>query len=398
MKTNVILQAPIYSSSGYGAHGRQILLDLYRSGKFNISVIPTGWGGTSIVDNFTTEESGIFSYCVTNKIESPDFVWIQLGVPTEFKRAGKINIGVTAGIESFQLPDKWADHCNNMDAVIVPSEFVRQLFIANGVKTPVMVVGEGVDISVFNPTVESKLDLQMDTKFNFLSTGQWLQGCPPGEDRKQIGLLVKTFVETFRGQKDIGLVLKTHSINSSSPDYVLTRDRIRQIKGDSKYPRIYLLHGIMDEPELAQLYTHKDIHAYVTMTSGEAWHRGLSEAVASDMPVLATGWSGHMDYLNPSLVTLFEYDVVDVPASMFNPGLYQPGMKWVVPKVDDVKRKLRRCFEGYTVAKERAVKMGELFRSQWSNVVTGEKFVQTVTAIITNATSSNPIIPVGEIL
>ncbi|MCK9428818.1 MAG: glycosyltransferase [Candidatus Omnitrophica bacterium] len=382
MKPNLIIQASVFSRSGYGAHARDIVTSLFKSNRFNISVLPTGWGGTSTTDNISLDDLDTLMFCINNKIVSKDFVFIHLGIPPEFRRVGPINIGITAGIESDNLPAGWAEACNQMNAVIVPSVFVKNLFQQHGVTVPVYAVGEGVDIGIFNnKSGVDELSFPVSTSFNFMTAGQWMVN-PIGEDRKQIGLLLKWFCEVFENQQDVGIFVKTFSQNNSSPDLYFTRERIEDIKKGKPFPKVYLLHGDMTDQELAQL--HQKSKAFVLATSGEGFGRTIAEAIACDSPVLVTGWSGHMDFVLPEFSTLFDYDMVDVPFSVLQQGIYQPGMYWAFPKEQDVKRKLKRCYENYSIAKTRAIKHGEAFRKTWSKDITGTKLVEVVSQIVAN--------------
>ena len=103
-----------------------------------------------------------------------------------------------------------------------------------------------------------------------------------------------------------------------------------------------------------------------------------SEAAASNLPILITGWSGHMDFLYPEshLTTFFEYELGDVPRTEWSQGLFEPGMKWAFAKDDHVKRMLMRCYEKYDIGKEHAVKLGELFRNNWNKERTSKRLVE----------------------
>jgi glycosyltransferase involved in cell wall biosynthesis len=381
MKPTLVIQAPVFSLSGYGAHARDIVLALWNSQRYNISVVPTGWGGTSITDNFTPEVFDILSFVCNNPVtEGVDFAFIHVGIPLEFRRVSKINIGVTAGLESDSLPQGWADACNQMNAIIVPSEYMVKLFKAGGVTVPVYAVGEGVDTQIFHPGIEKDSIkgmevIDFETDFNFLAGGQWI-GMDMDNDRKGIGRLIRVFLEQFNDNKHVGLVLKTMISNVSSPDWAFLQQRIDAMKREKPYPKIYLIHGDLTDQEMAALYCHPKIKAYVSATSGEAWGRMTAEAAACDLPILVTGWSGHLDYLREDLCTFFDFDFAEIPASQFSQGLFGPGMRWAVPKDADVKRKMQRCVDGYTIAKERAVKLGEMFRDTWSKQRTDAKLVE----------------------
>jgi len=388
MKPNIILQAPIFSLSGYGSHARDISLSLFYSDKYNLFIIPTGWGDTSITNNISQDVINILNTCCNNRLHQGDvFTFIHLGIPTEFKKIGSVNIGITASLESTKIPISWVEGCNIMDAVIVPSIFERDLFLNEGVKVPIYVVGEGVDKEIFNPEVKSDISIPFSTSFNFISGGQWMNQ-PIGEDRKGIGLLIQLFCELFENNKEVGLVLKTFSTNVSSPDFFYVKERINQIKQGKPYPKIYLIHGDLSDSEMAQLYCHPSIKAFVSLTSGEGFGRMPLEAAFCDLPIIITGWSGHMDYIVKDKANIVKYELGEVPRSVWSQGIFEPGMQWAIVDRNDAKRKIKRCYEGYSIAKERAVEMGKIVREKWNKDEISKQFISVIDSIISSKSSS----------
>ena len=143
-------------------------------------------------------------------------------------------------------------------------------------------------------------------EFNFLFVGHWLQG-EIGQDRKDVGMLIKTFLETFKNKKQRpGLILKTSSGNYSIMDRDSILDKIRAIEEsvEGDLPSIYLLHGELSDDEVNILYNHPKVKAHVSFTKGEGYGRPLIEASISGKPVMASGYSGHLDFLDPEMSTL----------------------------------------------------------------------------------------------
>lgn len=390
MRPNLLFQAPIFSQSGYGSHARDVIMALWNSRKFNLSVAPTGWGGTSTTANLPVEVLDVLGFVTQNQIrQGSEFMFIHFGVPLEFRKISPTkNIGITAGIESDKLPDGWAQACNQMDAIIVPSEFIRKLFLSQGVTVPVYAVGEGVDTDLFRqvpgPPVQSMCDAleKLPTEFNFLTGGMWIGQQPLG-DRKGIGLVIKLFQEEFAQDLNVGLIVKTSSMNNASPDHWLTSQKLLAIRQGRTTPPIYLLHGEISDQELAQLYTHPKVRAFVTPHSGEAWGRMAAEAAACDLPVIATKWSGTADFLKPDVYFGIEYELGDVPQQAYAPGLFQPGMKWAYPKIESVRAQMRLCYTSYeTIAVGMATAQGEHIRTKWSKAVTDKLLVETFLAIL----------------
>ncbi len=374
MKKNIIIQAPVFSMSGYGAHSRDIVMAIIKSGMFNVSLYPVGWGATSTGEQLSKPVLDELVFAVQNQMPSDtDFIWLQIGMPDEFRRVSRTyNIGITAGVECTNIPQNWVQSCTAMDKIYVPSTFTKDTFLRGGVRVPVEVLPEGVDLSIYglDLPIDSFLDKYIndtvDTKFNFMFSGQWMNA-PRGADRKQVATLIESIFEAFKDvpSGEVGLILKTSTINNSTPDRNFTGQRIEKIKNNRHSPKLYLLHGELTELEEATLYRHPKIHAFVSATSGEGWNRPAAQAVASDMPVGITKWSGHMDFINPEISTTFEYVFREVPIQV-DRKYFPPGSKWAIVDLQDLKDKLVIMRNNYDVLKQKAIEYGKVFREKYS--------------------------------
>jgi len=115
----VLLKAPILSKSGYGEHARFIYRALKESpSQFDVYVYPTEWGKSSWILDETNETNQInldikrtkelLDSGLTNSIERPLFdVSLQNTIPNEFEISARVNIGVTAGIETDRVTPEW---------------------------------------------------------------------------------------------------------------------------------------------------------------------------------------------------------------------------------------------------------------------------------------------------
>jgi hypothetical protein len=142
-----------------------------------------------------------------------------------------------------------------------------------------------------------------------LFVGHWLQG-EFGQDRKNVGQTIKIFLETFKNKHNApALVLKTAIHNGSIMDRTDVLNRINTIKNTvkaKKLPNIYLIHGELEEKDMNHLYNHPKIKAMINFTKGEGFGRPLLEFSVFKKPIIASGWSGHVDFLNREFVSLIE--------------------------------------------------------------------------------------------
>lgn len=313
-KPTILFRGPVKTQSGYGSHSRDLLKSLYDLDLYDIKIDSSNWGTTPMnaLDNNNLFHSWILSNITTNISEVPD-IYIQLTVPNEFQRVGKYNIGITAGIETTAAPKTWVDGINRMDKVITTSTFSKDVLLQTvynetdkvtgklikqyKVETPIEVLHEGVDLSIYTKQ-KSKLKLDLKEDFNYLFVGHWLRG-NLGQDRKDVGMLIKCFCESFKeGENRPGLVLKTSSATFSIKQREVFRKKIEEItSGYDNPPSVYLLFGQLTDEEMNEMYNHPKIKAMVTLTKGEGFGRPLLEFTMSGKPVIASNWSGHKDFL-----------------------------------------------------------------------------------------------------
>lgn len=375
MKPLFVISAPIDTWSGYGARSRDIVKALLKTNKYNIRILPQRWGSTSFgflkADN--PEHKQILD-CILPQPQLPKQpdIWMQITVPNEFQPVGKFNIGVTAGIETTICDPSWIEGLNRMNLNLVSSEHAKQVFENSKFEarhpqtgqveklieltSPIEVLFEGADINVYKKldtlspnNLVNTLDA-IPEKFAFLFVGHWLQGAL-GEDRKNVGMMIKTFLETFKDTKDKpALILKTQGATASTIDKNDILDKIRQIRDlvDSKdLPNIYLLHGMFDDTEMNMLYNHPKVKAHVTFTKGEGFGRPLLEASISAKPVIAPNWSGHLDFLNKDFSVLLPGKLTQLHPSAVVQNMLLPESGWFTIDYKAASDKLRDVYKNY---------------------------------------------------
>ena len=353
MKPLVLVTGPPATRSGYGAHTRDLIHSLLRMDKFEIKINSLRWGNTPM--NALNAENPkdkliIDRLLKENSMDRQPDIHFQISVPNEFTPIGKYNIGVTAGIENTAPKAEWVEGLNRMDMNIAVSHFVKNTFQALvydklndqqqkigelRLVKPMEVLFEGVDLDIYKKTKDFSKELvdemdKIEEKFLFLYTGHWLQG-DLGEDRKDTGMLVKTFLETFKNKKrPPALLLKTSGATFSILDRNSMLEKIKEIKlkVKGKLPNVYLLHGDLEDEEINELYNHPKVKAHITFTHGEGFGRPLLEACFSEKPIIAPNWSGQQDFLNKNNAVLLPGNLIDVHPSAVPKEMLQEGAKW----------------------------------------------------------------------
>ena len=400
MKPLVLVTAPVGTRSGYGAHSRDICRSLIAMDRFDIKIWPVRWGGTpqDALDGDIPNDVPIIERLLANpNMERQPDIHIHIVVPNEFQTMGKYNIGITAGLEVTVCPPEWIEGLNRMDLNIVPAKFVsesisKSVFDKHDQNTkqkigeiknvkPIEVLFEGADTNIYKPTKEFSKDLvdtlkEIEEDFCFLFVGHWLQG-GLGNDRKDLGMLIKTFLETFKDKpKQPSLILKTSGATPSILDRQETLSKIKQIKNTvtGKLPNIYLLHGDLEDEEMNGLYNHPKVKAHVSLTHGEGFGRPLLEASLSEKPVIAPNWSGHTDFLSSSNATLLPGSLNDVKKESFPKNMHVEGSQWFTVNYNYTSKVLKDIFDNYSKYTVKAKKLAIVNNMKFSLDAMTKKF------------------------
>jgi len=354
---NIIVAAPVRTRSGYGARSRDIVKALIANEKYDVKVIPLRWGNTpeTALDSNNEEDRKILDRLINPKINEnnrPD-IFIHITIPNEFEPVGKFNIGITAGIETTQCKAEWIEGCNKMDLVLVSSNHSKNVFesikydkkdqqgnVLGIVKLekPMEVLFEGIDLDVYNKknivNITNKLE-DIEEEFCFLFVGHWLQG-NIGEDRKDIGMLIKTFLETFVKKAERNrpaLVLKVSHAGFSETELYDIEKKINHIilnveaEHGTNLPSIYIVYGDMTDTEMNSLYHHPKIKTMISFSKGEGFGRPLLEFMTTGKPVMTSNWSGPVDFVNPDYNILLPGRLTKVPGGASNDWIIR-GSEW----------------------------------------------------------------------
>ena len=237
------------------------------------------------------------------------------------------------------------------------------------IEKPIEVLFEGLDLNLYNKNPKSSGILKsIHEDFCFLYTGHWLPG-DFGEDRKNTGLMIKTFLETFKGQgkNKPALILKTNTVNYSLLDRESILKRINVIKEDIQgiLPNIYLIHGEMTDDEMNQLNNDPKVKAFVSFTKGEGYGRPLAEAAITGKPLIVSNWSGHTDFIHPDHNILVGGELKPVHPSAANQFLL-PESQWFNIKTDIASRAMKDVFKKYKGYFERSRKQTQYLKDNWS--------------------------------
>lgn len=167
---------------------------------------------------------------------------------------------------------------------------------------------------------------------------------------------VKAFKDTFEGNEDVRLVIKTQNRRKvGDPVQIAIWEQVDElIKGDR---RITLMDETLKYNDLLRL--KKGCDCYISLHKSEGWGFGMIEAMNLKVPVVATAYSGNMDFCSPETAWLVDYHEVELRQGDYI--FVRPGQKWAEPDHDDAVRQLRGVYENGAEREARA-------EAAWQNV------------------------------
>jgi glycosyltransferase involved in cell wall biosynthesis len=409
-----IVSSPVDTFSGYGARSRDFIKSLIKAkgNEWDIKLLSQRWGSTpfGFLNDEIEEEADLKSRIIPQMTAQPD-AWFQITVPNEFQKVGKyLNIGVTAGIETTICDALWIEGCNRMDLNLVSSQHAKTVFENSQFEqkdkttnkttaiikltTPVEVLFEGVDLNKYFKTTPPKTDLTSELSkikedFAFLFVGHWLQG-DFGEDRKNVGYMIKAFLEVFKSKTNPpALIMKTNSATTSIMDRNSMLEKIEQIRKtvNGRLPNIYLLHGDLEDEDMNDLYNHSKVKAMVSFTKGEGFGRPLLEFSVVEKPVIASGWSGHIDFLDKEAAVLVGGELKPIHASAVVPNMLIAESQWFAPNDGQAGYALKEVFENYKKYLPLAKKQASISKNKFSF----DKMTELLSTIIETKTQPIPV-------
>jgi hypothetical protein len=248
--------------------------------------------------------------------EQPKHTWLQ----SPFKK----NICILP-FETTRIPPSWVEKINSFDAVFTLSKQNIQMMKDSGVTVPVELIYWGTNTQKFRPI--ERVD---DGIFTFGTLGAL-------SIRKGTDLLVRAFELAFSPRvTDVRLLCKTsyNHYNFASKDQ-----------------RIKVELTPWDHDELMKKF-FGEVDCFVLPTRGEGWGLPLTEAMATGLPVITTGWSGPMEFVTPDVGWLLDYKLV--PAKEFSETVYkEPCGDWAEPSLDDLVVKMRYAYEHQDEVKQK---------------------------------------------
>jgi glycosyltransferase involved in cell wall biosynthesis len=154
---------------------------------------------------------------------------------------------------------------------------------------------------------------------------------------------LKWLFEAFKDDPEVGIVLKTNAGRNTKIDRDLVLKTLNSVIAEVRkgpYPKLHFLHGEMSDTEISGLYRNPQIKALVSLTRGEGFGLPVLEAAAAGLPVIATSWSAHTEFLKNVKFIGVDYKLTQVHPSRIDGKIFVQGSNWADPIESDFKKKV----------------------------------------------------------
>lgn len=327
----------LFEASGYGHAARAYIRAMHETG-IELSV-------TELGENPPQQVRDEFVRSLIGRRINADFHLCH-GIPPDWAHIAALFpnvIGMTV-TETDTMPNQWKNVLNQVLEVWVPCKFnvdafkqvlQRTVFHLPHACFPLKASGAPL-------VAQNFLDLS-DQDFIFFNIFHW-------QNRKNPMGLIEAYLRAFPSEHDTVLVLKTHKGVAGVARRVI--EKVRRRVGSQA--RIDVYAKLWDEAHLDALYRRGD--CYVSLHRGEGWCYPLFEAACRGIPLIATGYSGPMEYLNPEHHQLVNYTLGPVRQKY---PYYRTQMRWAEPDLGHAVELLRRTYEHRHSSREEALEVSK---------------------------------------
>jgi len=162
----------------------------------------------------------------------------------------------------------------------------------------------------------------------------------------------------------------------------------KTVKG--KLPKIYLVHGDLLQEEINELYNYPKVKCMVSITKGEGFGRPLLEFTQTKKPIIATGWSGHIDFLKPDMSILLPGTLGDIHPSVKNDWFVE-GAKWFDVDTMALGKALKDMHKKYKDYIHRGKQQGNFAKENFTYTKMKEKFSKILEENVIEAPKQVPL-------
>ncbi len=321
LRAGVNLYGPLHDATGMGEWARSYARILQVSGIAHSSLpfpsrhpTPEALAPTSLPALFGVNDDALDINMIVANADSVASVrdWLPSHVLQD-----RCNVGCWIW-ETEALPRRFSECSKGLNAIISPSDYSVDA-IRGSVDIPVYKVPCTLDFDFLDTASSSRA--AFDLPENVLLFGFFFDSKSVIE-RKNPAALIAAFRAAFGTRKDVGLVLKVNSAEPGNFEYDSLRLQASQLN-------VFWIERTLSLKDTVHLMASLD--AYASMHRSEGFGLTMAEAMALGKPVIATGYSGNLEFMGEGCAGLVDYRVF---ATTRAHGPYVAGSRWAEPSIE----------------------------------------------------------------
>ncbi|MFJ5713994.1 glycosyltransferase [Neobacillus sp. NPDC093127] len=306
-----------------------------------VHVVNTGWINNEIGKD---DINLLIDFLTARQDPGDNPVLVIHGTPESFIGFDKEGYHKTIGITLFEtdrLPLHWANICNDLDEIWVPTQFNYHTFTESGVdSSKVHVVHYPIESSIYAKAFDPYPFSAEVKSFKFLYTLAF-------DYRKGLDLLIQSYCKEFSSTDNVSLILKIYVPGWISQENIIEL-LTSYIPDKGNNPHIYFIIENTPREDLLRLYSSCD--CYVSTERACGWGMPQMEVMAMGKPVISINWGGVTEYMNEhnSFLIEPEQELEPVhPELQRTRNIHYYEHKWAKVKEENVRKVLREAFANH---------------------------------------------------
>lgn len=261
-----------------------------------------------------------------------------------------------------ELPDASIPSASPLDEIWAPSSFIQSA-VSRKVNIPVVHMPHGVEVTTIEPCSPTELGVPPG-RFTFLC----MFDLDSVVQRKNPLGAVEAFRRAFPAHSNASLLIKAGRGEQHPREYGELAERLREV------PNVHLTDRMLPRARVNGLLDSCD--AILSLHRSEGFGLILAEAMFLGKPVVATGWSGNMDFMNSSNSCPTGYELITLDRGY---RTYEAGQQWAEPDLDHAAHLMRRVVEDDAWRAQLSRQAQQTIRSQFSPRSAGLRYRRRLT-------------------
>jgi glycosyltransferase involved in cell wall biosynthesis len=256
-----------------------------------------------------------------------------------------------------ELPDAWISSAAPLDEIWAPSSFVQSA-VSRKVTIPVVHMPHGIEVTELEPCSPQELGVP-EGRFTFLC----MFDLDSVMERKNPFGAIEAFSRAFAQQSNVALLVKAGRAATHPAEYAALQKRTREL------PNVFLTDRMLSRAQTNGLIAACD--SVVSLHRSEGFGLILAEAMYLGKPVIATGWSGNMDFMNSGNSCPVGYELVTLDETNH---YYQAGEQWAEPDLGHAAELMRRVVDDAAWRTQLGENARNTMRTRFSPAAAGARY------------------------